>query len=64
MQMQNWLNSKTPSDWEYGVISCSKSRFEFDQATEENMLRKPRVASMDDEVVKKLCFSIEDKFAA
>lgn len=67
LQMQNMANSGTLSAWECGGYFLFQSRSEFDQATEETMLNKLRDVSLDDEgfqVVKELCCSIADKFAA
>lgn len=67
LQMQNLANSRTISAWECGGYFLFKSRSEFDQAIEETMLRRLSAVSLDDEgfqVVKQLCCSIADKFAA
>ena len=66
MQLQKLANSKTLSAWECGGYFLFKSTSEFDQATEEAMLKKLSDVSLDDEgfqVVKQLCRSIADKFS-
>lgn len=66
LQLRKLANSRTLSAWECGGYFLFKSTSEFDQATEEAVVKKLSAVSLDDEgfqVVKQLCCSIADKFS-
>ncbi|PQM37363.1 GDP-L-galactose phosphorylase 1 [Prunus yedoensis var. nudiflora] len=66
-QLQTSKNSCTLSAWECGGYFVVKSRSEFDQATEQALLKQLTTVSLDDEGfqgVKRLCCTIASKFAS
>lgn len=66
MQLQTSTNSIL-SAWECGGYFLFKSRSEFDQATEEALLKQLSTVSLDDkgfQAVKLLCCSVASKFAS
>lgn len=64
LQMQKFANSRTLSAWECGGYFLFNSRSEFDEATEEAMLKRLSAVSLDEEgfqLVKQHCCSVADK---
>lgn len=67
VQLQTSKNFCTLSAWECGGYFVVKSRSEFDQATEQALLKQLTTVSLDDEGfqgVKRLCCTIASKFAS
>lgn len=66
-QLHTSKNFCTLSAWECGGYFVVKSRSEFDQATEQALLKQLTTVSLDDEGfqrVKRLCCTIASKFAS